>query len=70
MYDFIKYSNKLKHIRGVNGGRSKVFVVHPLTDPCTPLDGSFISYNKKKVIERNNNIKTNTSHIPSNGIIL
>jgi len=46
IYNLNKYDNKLKHIRGINGGLSKVFVVQPLMDPCTPLAGSFISYDK------------------------
>ncbi len=46
IYNLNKDQNKLKHIRGINGGLSKVFVVQPLTDPCTPLDRSFISYDK------------------------
>jgi hypothetical protein len=48
IYVLIKYSNKLKDIRGVNGGLSKALLVHPSTDPSTKLDGSFISYDRNR----------------------
>ncbi len=64
LYLYETFKNKIKYIRGVNGGLSNVLSVHPSLDPSTKLDGSSISYIEESNRNQSDRIINDNSYNP------